>query len=135
MTVRTVRGWALAILIVLFFAVAGTIGAPAARADGSFTGSDRLTPRPETVAPIGQDRLVATYTVPAADVGCLATFTVYAANGDSVHQANYGLLVSNGDQADVLFTKSEANVDRRRHRPDPRAWRDDQPAERHRTMD
>ncbi len=54
MTVRTVRGWALAILTVLFFAIAGTIGAPAARADGAFTGSDRLTPRPETVAPIGQ---------------------------------------------------------------------------------
>ena len=111
MTVRTVRGWALAILTVLFFAIAGTIGAPAARADGAFTGSDRLTPRPEAVAPIGQLRLVATYTVPEADQGCVATFTVYAANGDSVHQANYGVIVSNGDQADVLFTESEANVD------------------------
>ena len=114
MTVRTVRGWALAILTVLFFAIAGTIGAPAARADGAFTGSDRLTPRPEAVAPIGQLRLVATYDVPEADHGCVATFTVYAANGDSVHQANYGVIVSNGDQADVLFTESEANVDRTR---------------------
>ena len=114
MTVRTVRGWALAILTVLFFAIAGTIGAPAARADGAFTGSDRLTPRPEAVAPIGQLRLVATFDVPEADQGCVATFTVYAANGDSVHQANYGVIVSNGDQADVLFTESEANVDRTR---------------------
>ena len=136
MTVRTVQGWALAILTVLFFAIAGTIGAPAARADGAFTGSDRLTPRPETVAPIGQLRLVATYTVPAADVGCLATFTVYAANGDSVHQANYGL--HRQQRRPGRRPVHRIRGERRRHpshRPDPRARRDDQLVQRHRTMD
>lgn len=99
-------------LVIIVFGSGNLTGQ--AHADGSFTGTDRLTPRPESVAPIGELRLVTTYQVPAADVGCLATFTVHAVNGDSVHQANYGRIVTNGDQADILNTETEPNIDRTR---------------------
>jgi hypothetical protein len=99
-------------LVIIVFGSGNLTGE--AHADGSFTGTDRLTPRPETVAQIGELRLVATFQVPAADVGCLATFTVHAVNGDSVHQANYGRIVTNGDQADILNTETEPNIDRTR---------------------
>lgn len=112
---RTLRGFA-ASLIMSLLIFAPLIWA-ADQADASsqvliaFEGSDFLIPRPEAQAPVGEPRLLTTYDVPDSLVGVTCSFTVTAANGESVHQANYGRLVTNGDQTDILDTENEPFVE------------------------
>jgi len=83
-----------------------------------FTGSDFYIPRPAANSDqVGVPRLLATFDVAAAGygdlIGSTCTFAATAANGESVHLNNFGIL-DTGDgtdtETDILETESLPNV-------------------------
>jgi hypothetical protein len=92
-----------------------TLPAAAATVTFSFTGSDFYIPRP--VASSDQEgvlRLLTSYDLAANGfgdlIGTTCSFTVSAANGESVHLYNYGAIVTGGNETDILDTESLPNV-------------------------
>ncbi len=81
----------------------------------SFSGADFYVPRSvDQSDQEGVPRLVATYDLAANGSGDLigrtCTFTVAAANGQSVHSNNYGVIDTGAVETDVLQTESLPNV-------------------------
>ncbi len=96
---------------------AGLLALPAGAAvvSFSFAGSDFYLPRPaEASDQVGVYRLVTTYDLAANGfedlIGEECTFSVSAANGESVHLLNFGAIVTGGSETDVYDTESEPNV-------------------------
>ncbi len=112
------RGFA-AIAVVALLAVPVVLAVPAQAQildpDFTFTGSDFFIPRDadqteeENVA-----RFVASFDLVAEGfeelVGQTCAILVLAANGDSVHLYNFGLIVTGDSETDIFETESEPNV-------------------------
>ena len=109
-----VKRWAGALAVVAAFGIMGIPDAMAATTTITFTGSDFYIPRPVAASDqVGVRRLLATYELPADQqqyIGTVCTFRVTAANGDSVHPNNFGVIVTDGNESDVLGTESQPNV-------------------------
>ncbi len=95
---------------------AGSAGSGSAPTpDFTFTGSDFFIPRDaDQTDQEGVQRFVASFDLVANGfedlVGQTCRIIVLAANGDSVHVNNLGLIVTGGSETDVLETESEPNV-------------------------
>ena len=81
----------------------------------TFTGSDFFLPRPaDATDQENVPRFVASFDLVAKGfeelVGQTCALLVLAANGDSVHPYNFGQIVTEGSETDVLETESEPNV-------------------------
>ena len=81
----------------------------------SFTGSDFYIPRPSAASDqVGVYRLLTTYDLAANGhanlIGLECSFSVSAANGDSVHPNNFGAITTGGEETDIFDTESEPNV-------------------------
>ena len=109
-----IKRWAGALAVVAAFGVLGIPDAMAATTTITFTGSDFYIPRPVAASDqVGVRRLLATYELTADQqqyIGTVCTFRVTAANGDSVHPNNFGVIVTDGNESDVLGTESQPNV-------------------------
>jgi hypothetical protein len=106
----------LAAVTAAFGVVLLALPAQAAIVSFSFTGNDFYVPRPAAASDqAGVYRLLTTFDLAAngyADlVGTNCDFQVSAANGDSVHLANFGAIVTGGNETDVYDTESEPNVE------------------------
>lgn len=80
-----------------------------------FVADDFYIPRPaENSDQVGVRRLLITFDLAANGYGDLigqtCAFTVTAANGESVHLNNFGVLVTGDTESDVLHTESLPNV-------------------------
>jgi LPXTG-motif cell wall-anchored protein len=85
----------------------------------SFSASDSFIPRHEDQTDQeGVRRFLASFDLAAngfADlIGTTCTLNVHAANGESIHPNNFGVIVTGNSESDVLDTESEANVDETR---------------------
>jgi len=95
----------------LFYASVPAFAAPISL----LAASDFYIPRPASASDqVGVRRLLAVYDLAEngyADlIGIECTFTITAANGDSVHPNNFGVIVTGDDESDILETESEPNV-------------------------
>ena len=75
------------------------------------TASDFYLPRPaEASDQVGVERLRSSDPIPADLIGATCSITIGAANGESTHGENYGIVRSNGDEVIAQDTEDQPNV-------------------------
>jgi hypothetical protein len=104
---------------VLVVGLVASLPAMAQTASFSFTGSDFFVPRDvDQTDQEGVRRLLASFDLAAngfADlIGMSCTLNVHAANGESIHLNNFGVIVTGDTESDVPDTESEPFVDETR---------------------
>ncbi len=106
-----------AIVVAALVAVPAVLAVPALAqtVSFSFTGADFSVPRPaDQTDQEGVRRLLTTFDLAANGFGDLigrtCTFTVEAANGQSVHPNNFGVIATGANETDVLQTETLPNV-------------------------
>ncbi len=106
-----------AVFVAALVAVPAVLAVPAMAqtVSFSFTGADFSVPRPvDQTDQEGVRRLLTTFDLAANGYGDLigrtCTFSVAAANGQSVHLNNFGVIATGVNETDVLQTESLPNV-------------------------